>query len=993
MGYDIPPNLQHKEKIMFGLTLEQLAYALPTLILCVFLLKFNMNYYLLGSIVILFWAIASFFMFFDGRHRLISWFNYRTKKEAEVSSDVLEKVVDVRKIENGIVEKTKSKLAVLEVIPMNFMIKTDEEKESVRLGFQKFLNSLDFPLQIHISSVPINLSDHFTQAHKKVNKNMIKLFNSYCDFIRKSIADNKVKNRKFYLIIQEKDNLEIQVKVCMEKLKEIGLKVSKLNDSELLNFLNSYIGQGRKKELKKEEIRNGAHYLVAPEKVNFFPGQFIVDETFCKVLAVHGYPNNVEVGFLDKIISSGDTYDLSIHIEPYPIDMTMLMLNGELQKQQADLYSDSKKGIINPSLEIKYKSTRKILEDLQRGKQKLFNVSLYVMCRSKDENETNLLTKKVKADLNGLMIESRVPQFEMIDAYSSVLPLSNDVLKIKRNIHSEGLAAFFPFSSPFLDIENNGVLLGLNKNKIPYIKDIFSLSNANGVVLATSGSGKSYFTKLFLSRQYMNGTGVIVIDPQGEYLAIAKHYGGEIITISKNSETIINPLDLMGHDYMEKRLSLMDLFKIMFNGELTEIQKAILDKAIDLTYAKFKINRDSYKKKTPPKMQDLYDTIKALDRKCTSSEKITYRALLNRLRQYSKDGVFNFLNKDTEINFEKDFVVFNIGNMPKQAKPVVMYLVLDYVYMKMKESLNRKLLVIDEAWSLLQTAEESSYVFEIVKTCRKFNLGLLMITQDVADLVGSKAGQAVLANTSYTFLLRQKPAIISNVVRTFNLSGMEKDFLLTCRKGNGVLILENEHEELEIVASEKEHQLITTNPDEMIMQNEKKKPETNIRKVNKIELDIEQDVHSAKGLGMDENNFLFNHGYKLGSFVDIEKNSPESFLVKIRPPESTDHTFLAARIIERMLKKKAKAERFYTKKADIIFENKKGELVALEIETGKDYRKHRKRIDEKFERLKKEFGDNLHVILTDNRVKCSYEKYDVNLLLRKDIPGFINQQL
>src|SRR3989338_5177585 len=231
----------------------------------------------------------------------------------------------------------------------------------------------------------------------------------------------------------------------------------------------------------------------------------------------------------------------------------------------------------------------------------------------------------------------------------------------------------------------------------------------------------------------------------------------------------------------------MDLFKIMF-GELTEIQKAVLDKAIDLTYGKKGINKDNKLSKEPPIMQELYDELLKLYKENKKDEK-TYRAILNRLGMYTSNGVFSFLNRQTNIDFSKDFVCFNIGAMPKQVKPVIMYLVLDYIYMKMKKNLERKILVVDESWSLLQTAEESSYIFEIVKTCRKFNLGLLMITQDVADLVNSKAGHAVLANTSYTFLLRQKPAGIKNVALTFNLSNSEKDFLVLAIISSGLVVI------------------------------------------------------------------------------------------------------------------------------------------------------------------------------------------------------------
>jgi len=563
---------------------------------------------------------------------------------------------------------------------------------------------------------------------------------------------------------------------------------------------------------------------------------------------------------------------------------------------------------------------------------------------------------------------------------------------MKRNIHTKGLSAFFPFSSPFLDIESEGILLGLNKNNIPYIKDIFKLTNANGIILATSGSGKSYFTKLLISRQFMNGCDVIIIDPQGEYLAITEHYKGETITISKNSETMINPLDLMGHDYLEKRLSLMDLFQIMF-GDLSEIQKSILDRAVDLTYARKTITRDSYKGKKSPVMEDLYKEMISLEKDAVQQEKVTYRALLNRLGMYTSNGVFSFLNKDTNINFSNNFVCFNIGSMPKQVKPVVMYLVLDYVYMNMKSSLKRKLLVIDEAWSLLQTAEESSYVFEIVKTCRKFNLGLLMITQDVADLVNSKAGNAVLANTSYTFLLRQKPAVMMNVTRTFNLSDHEKEYLISAEKGQGILILENEHQEIKVIASPKEHELITTNPDELIKQTEDKKGTPNNQVNTDIILDIEKDVYPAEGLSLEEQNFLTNHGYELGSFHNLQNKRQVNYFVKKRLPESILHTYYVDLIFNELRKHTDKIEKHRTVEPDLIFTNKRGEEIALEIETGLGLEKKKKIHDEKFSMRKKQYGERCFVFLTRSNLEDSYRRHGLPLLFRLEILKFVGLKL
>ncbi len=1017
MSYDIPPPLQHREKILFGLTFSQLAYALPASFL-VFLVVFKTGLSIdvsetIGVFIVCF---ASFFMFFDGLARIKNWFSYFRNPEVEVLSKLLKQIVDIKRIENNTVFQSKSKLAVLEVIPMNFMLKTEEEKTSILVGFQKFLNSLDFSVQIHISSNPIKLTEHFSHVDEKFKEKIAEigkkkpvddverksqadeisylhgLVESYYGFVRGKIEDNNIQNRNFHIIIRERDDLDVQVRICSENLASLGLKVKRLSDEEIFSMFFLYIANKKFKE-PKGDVVDVVHFLLSPEQVNFFPDYFKADDRFCKVIAVTGYPHSVEMGFLDKIISSGEKYDISVHIEPFPIDFTMVELNRDLQKQQADLYADTKKGILNPSLEIKFNSTRKVLEDLQKGRQKLFDVSLYIMCKGNDRKEVDLLAKRVKATLDGLMIQNSVPMFQMIDSYASMLPLANNALKIKRNVHTEGLAAFFPFSSPFLDIQGDGVLLGLNKNKIPYIKDIFKLANANGLILATSGSGKSYFTKLLLSRQFMNGTDVIIIDPQGEYLAITEHYKGECITISKNSNTIINPLDLMGHEYLEKRLSLMDLFYIMFGGDLNELQKSILDKAIDLTYENVGIKRDDYENHQPPIMTDLYNTLLNLEKKAVNQEKVTYRALLNRLRMYTQQGVFGFMDRQTVINFDNKFVCFNIGNMPKQVKPVVMYLLLDFIFMRMKDSQRRKLLVIDEAWAMLQTAEESSYIFEIVKTCRKHNLGLLMITQDVADLVASRAGHAVLANTSYTFLLRQKPAVIGNVMKTFNLSQAERDFLVSANLGNGILIMENEHQELEVIASPEEHKLITTNPDELVKLSEKKEPKepTTKKESERADLDLTRLVFPRKGLSLLQQNVLNNHGYVIKTGHGLN-SGPKPYYVQQRHPESLEHTLLVGLIMEEIRKFTDKIWTKQTKEPDIIFENKVGQKIAVEVETGIEFSKHQERLEKKFEELRRTMSGRCYMVLTDKKVRNRYYRFDVPVLFREDVTNFVTLQ-
>lgn len=982
MAYEIPQELQHKEKILFGLNFQQLGWLtiFGTLILITF--KSDINISLRYSLIIIFATFAILFMFFNLSNFLKDLFLFTLYRRFNISSKKMDKFIEIKKIENATIY-SHDEIAILELTPINFTIKTHQEKDLIILNFQKFLNSLDFPVQFLVTSHKLDINDYLTKLEQKQTDK--ELFNNFSEFIRDTIHQNEMRNRKFFLAITKKSNLDIQTQICIERFKSLGIKSRRLNTKEMLDNFYSFFNDSDERTITS---RNSVNYLIAPNNLEANADYFKANNKYCRIIQASGYPRTVQTGFLDKIISSNDDYDISIHIEPFQIETLMIMLNYEIQKQRADLYAEELKQSVNPSLEIKYKDTLKVLEELQKGNQKLFNVSLYINCKSDSKENLDYLTKKVEAELNSIMIIPKLPLFKQIWGYKSISPIAKDELKVKRNITTEALSAFFPLTSPFLTIEEDGVMLGLNRNKVPLIRDIYKLSNANGIIIATSGSGKSYFTKLLILRQLLANSKIIIIDPQSEYLNLTAHCRGELITISKSSKTIINPLDLMGHDYTTKRLTLLDLFKVMF-GDITEIQKAILDRALNETYAKKGITPDSYKGKKPPILSDLYKELKKLSNKASKTEQMTYQALLNRLYMYT-EGVFSFMNKQTSIQFDNNFVCFNIGDMPKQVKPVIMFLILDYVYMKMRETKERKLLVIDEAWTLLGKAEEASYIFEIVKTCRKFNMGLLLITQDVEDLISSKAGSAVLANSSYSLLMRQKPSVIDNVVKMFNLSQVERDYLLTTSQGKGILIMDNEHHELEVIASPKEHELITTNADEILNKKYHKEEKIEID----INLDLEKGLYYGKNLNIEEKNYLANHRYKVDNFVPIGKPRQEECWVLSNDVESLEHSFMVQNIKEELLKIGGKVETYTVQKPDIIYTNKIGEEVAIEVETGKSFKFHKKRIEKKFNELKREY-EKIIIVLTDSKKKPLYQSLfpDILILTRNELPELFRTQI
>ncbi len=873
--YEIPQELKYSEKIVFGLTLKQSLIIFSAAFLAyITIFKWSVSIWIKYPLAALIIILSVFFTFFKLEQWIKNIMLWILSKRIKFFKTNL--LFGIKEFKEDFATINGLKTAILEISPMNYRIKNNIEQESIVKIFRKLLQSIDYPTQYFMKTEELKIDSYFEFLGEAVSKVVAKTkdniyeeqFEGLKKHLTKIINENKICNRKFFIVIPEYTGLKIQVKIVEDKIKNLGLKSKRLTGEEIKNLIHDSINAENK------ELVNRKNFLKA-------------GNTFHRVITAVGYPRMVEAGFLDKIITLEGNFDLSIHITSKSINKTIVDLNRDLQKQRSDLYSEQLKNSINPSLEIKYADTRKILEELQKGTDKLFDVSLYINCRATSKDELDLLTKKVEAELNSTLIIPEIQSFKQLQGIKSIAPIANNVLNVKRNITTTALSAFFPFTSKFLEIDPSGVWFGLNKNNIPIIIDPFKLSNPNGVILATSGAGKSYLAKLLISRQLLTGSQVLIIDPQGEYTDLVKKYNGQIIDLHTKSETIINPLDLMNKSYEDKRLFLMDLMKVIF-GELSPHQKSIIDKAIGLAYSKKGINDDpkTWERK-PPKLGDVLKEI--IKMKVDANEVTEYgiAALKNKLELYVH-GVFKFLNQHTQLKLDKQLVCFNIQKLPNQVQPVMMFLILDFVYTTMQQQLNRKILLIDEAWKLLSRTEDASYVFAIVKTCRKFNMGLLLINQEVEGLLESSAGKSVLANSSYTILLKQKPSVIKQLKAVFDLSDYERDYLLTANIGEGILITERDHSELKIVASQEEHELITTNPDEKLQKGEKMEEnkttkENNEKTVKKTEIDFTKLAYDKENLNQEQVEQLRNNGYK--EFCDKIFGVTKTYFLKTQKEE------------------------------------------------------------------------------------------------------------
>jgi hypothetical protein len=428
MAYQIPQQLAYKEKIMFGLTFKQLMYAF--LFGCISLIIFRrINNLTLGIILATLHSVLGLgFVFFDLEDKIKNYYLYCKLRKLE--NKKLAELFGIKKIENNLIITSKDKkVAILKVNTINFSIKPSNEKEAVISSFQKFLNSLDFPTQILVSTESIKLEDYLKSLKSRIKqKQFEELFDKYKSHLENTIKTNKIMNRTFYLVIPEATDIGIQIDLCLERLASLNLKSKQLGSKEikklLVNFFNGVCTGDFPDYIFPSYINNNPSYLEIVKELKDKKTKKEIQ--YQRIIYASGYPRYVESGFLDRIISSLGDFDLSIHINPYPIENMLIGLNRELQKQRADLYSMQMKGITNPSLEIQYSDTRGTLEDLQKGKERLFNVSLYVNCKADDLDKLELLTKKVESELNSLMILPKIPNFRMLQGLKSMAPLGID---------------------------------------------------------------------------------------------------------------------------------------------------------------------------------------------------------------------------------------------------------------------------------------------------------------------------------------------------------------------------------------------------------------------------------------------------------------------------------------------------------------------------------------------------------------------------------------
>jgi len=573
--------------------------------------------------------------------------------------------------------------------------------------------------------------------------------------------------------------------------------------------------------------------LISPAAMEITPSFIKLGNKFVRTIFAIGYPRYIAVGWFAPIINLSVTLDIAMFFYPVKSDIILKQLKNKVGALEAQILSDREKGAPrDPIRETALRDIEKLRDDLTQGVEHFFQFGLYVTFYTDTKEEMDNLTNDIESLFGSRLVYSKKVLYQAEQGFNSTIPLGNDELMIGFNMNSSPVASSFPFISSELT-SDEGVLYGINRhNNSLILFDRFSLQNANTVVFATSGAGKSYTIKLEVLRTMMMGTDVIVIDPEREYKHLCDAVGGTYVNISLSSDAKINPFDLP-RAVGEQRpadvirggvITLKGLIRLML-GQLTHQEDSIIDRALLETYAKKDITSDSdLNKIESPIMQDFQDVLEGMEGGAD---------LALRLKKYTQGTFSGLFNSPTNVDMKNQLVVFSVRDLEDELRPMAIYTIVNYIWNVVRSTLKKRILIIDEAWWLMQNEDSAKFIYALVKRCRKYYLGVTNITQDVNDFLLSPYGQAIVNNSAMQLLMRQSPAAIDLIQKTFILTEGEKYLLLECGVGEGIFFAGDKHAAIKVVASYTEDQLITSDPKQILEIEEAKKEFDQVRKNNK----------------------------------------------------------------------------------------------------------------------------------------------------------------
>jgi len=591
-----------------------------------------------------------------------------------------------------------------------------------------------------------------------------------------------------------------------------------------------------KKNIKKIEGIFTKKDEITPAYISTKNPKYIeIDNTYYGGLILVNYNRENSEIILKKIIDTNINMNISIFYEKQDSYKVIRDLSYHIANVGVDLKDGKTNSTEEDLAAFAYNDAKYIRKEIQVNNEDIYFLYIYLNIFSRDEKELENLLNKIEGILESSGIQTRRSNFRQEQILLSTMPfmINNKDLKTsaKRNVLTTGLTATYPFISSSI-FDDEGIFYGSNiYNDSLVFVDRYNQNkykNANMCVFGTSGSGKSFFTKLQIIRYRLLGIEQYVIDPDREYGNLAKELKGTMIKIGASSQTFLNVFDIRQESiedekgYLATKISrLIGFFNLIF-GELDEEEKAILEEKLIECYKekgitfddeslfkndKNKINiKPIFKESSDmPLLEDLYNIL--------GKEEKTKKMQI-KLIPFVK-GSLSFFNHHTNIQINNNLVIADIYELGEDNLKYAMWLFIDYFWDRIKKDRKtKKAIYLDEVWRLIGVTSNKNvagFIYKIFKTIRKFGGSSIAITQDISDLFSLENGtygKSIINNSSNKIFFSLEEENISLLSEYTKISEKEKIEIRTLKRGECLAFIGEEHILTKIESSDFEKEII-----------------------------------------------------------------------------------------------------------------------------------------------------------------------------------------
>ena len=674
------------------------------------------------------------------------------------------------------------------------------EIDDPQLGaFAGALNALDFHAQILVRQHPPRLGALRDRLRETRPDDLPQQTRAAAHSIDRLLTDlesrDGILDRRFYAVCEFARMDELH-----GLLVRAGLSVHPLSGRQLrMFFVSAALGGSPVEFDESEEI-----------EVDINRRDMSIGDTLVRSLHLGKWPRSLAPGFLQGLMASGAPMDLSVHLGPIPPEQAARTLEWQKVRFESAQSLSLKRGrTMSPEAEIALEDVTRLRDEVQRGRERLFHSSLSVTLHAQDEKSLKELTQRAKGHFAATLGKLDNLAFRQRDGFLSTLPLALNAVAVWRTLDTSSLARLFPYSPPDLDTRSGG-LYGIDMRACsPVVYDPWDGThlNANTAVLARSGSGKSFSTKLGVLRGLMRGVTAYVIDPEGEYADMARAAGGRVLSPGVEGEGM-NPfvIDKGDSEELLQRIgSLRRLIEVMVGERLSAERRASLDHALAGYYARPR-DRTGFR--------DFYTYLQ--------EDEAGDPGLARLLRPFATGSLRHLLSDEGDdlLRNEALVTVFDLRLLEPELRPAAAMVCTETVWAAAAQDPKPRLLVVDEVWSIMQHPEGAAFMVSMAKRARKHKLGLQFITQDVQDLLSEDSsrtitghsGRALLQNAAFKLLLQQDAAAISTVGDAFDLPEELQRWLLSCPRGDGLLLARGNRFPVRIEATPEETAVIEWRP-------------------------------------------------------------------------------------------------------------------------------------------------------------------------------------